>query len=963
MKELANVEVKWEEYSDNSVLIIFFRNIIGEKEANELLIYLEKFKDYDKNITINIYLVGVKLFTPVFISNLFLLANHKPTKVKLGHFKINIFLSHEDATTYAFSHITGLLGNSFFADKIEIFKGKKSGINEYEKFEPSFVISDRLLPSLYLTKDTFRSYFQQSYKLRGILNLASPQDEHNIGAIDEKKISGKTSPPQSFLNKEEIEDFKILAKQIISKEKEENESDVESINYLRALLTKESNSADVKKRIVTYFNTSTISRRILSANTTKVIDLFADEDEKKIAALYLRGKSNNEADSLYYELKKSFNKLETILAHEMANIKKRKAKSEELTLIDLLSEKYNFNKYRIKDATSEEVFSYYSIKLLDDTLTLLNLAERKSFLFQQFTNSGILQRILNRPLFFIVLFRLVFINTTSFKVKKDPSKFVTGISRVSLLKSEKELTQSERNCIDKYCKHLEKVYFFIDSLFQGIYELAKNIVEHSSNKHGILNLRLFDFDELRTIKGDNSNWDKYLTSLHPALFSNDSFYNQIIDISITDDGKSGIIDTRHNFLQSLIPHIKSNSVDFEKFNSDINLTKETRSVNEMIIGISDPNEFTTKFYNNYYNVYSKDHFHSVLKKMIGGYGLKIFTANIEENFGCYTCRSFSCQAKSLSNKSYDFISYFNDNFAVINSGVNISGTHYNFVFPVIYKKLNELQVNPPSERISVGDDMFVVLSNYKFEGEYNQIAYNDKILIDSNDSIVSFNYYEHKIRIKSKTETDSKSDFIPVYDFGCPTNQALIIDRSALLRFMVSRAVNPLKNQPHYIIANLPRQAIEGLLDLLILIHKYFDKNTFWSDKTVVAPSVMIFYYDEAINSFSEGNNGLISSLLLAGKDLNEFIAVNHLLSYYQINSVPSLVSLCLEKGKENDANIDYLLEPPFFKMKQPILFDLLIEIQVVKALDQGEEVKQTIFENNVHHLLSKEISYSYETI
>ncbi len=76
LRDSENVTYKWEETSRQSKLTITYKNIIGEREANDLLIILSNYKDHEKVIAMNIYLRNVELFSPVFISNLFLLANY-----------------------------------------------------------------------------------------------------------------------------------------------------------------------------------------------------------------------------------------------------------------------------------------------------------------------------------------------------------------------------------------------------------------------------------------------------------------------------------------------------------------------------------------------------------------------------------------------------------------------------------------------------------------------------------------------------------------------------------------------------------------------------------------------------------------------------------------------------------------------------------------------------------------------
>jgi len=957
-----NISYHWEADGQNSQLTITFKNIIGEKEANELLKILSKLKDHDKVIELKIFLSDVELFTPVFISNLFLLASHKNSKQNTELFNISIYLPYEDATTYSFSHITGLMNHSFFANKIKIWREKKNEsekFNESEKYneiKPHFVISDSFLPSLYLKKETFQSFFLTTYKLKEIDQEVFIKNDiasnRAANSAEERIRQAKYLP-----NRQLIEYIRENVKIDVNKQKLDKKTDLEQIMRYRELMFGDPSSRKVKQEIIKYFSNNLKSSNKQSKELTEIIEQFTDVDERIIAKSYA---SIMRADELYKfanQIKKANNKLECLLAFEYEKIEKRSIKSEYITLIDEISKKYNINDCNIRNVSFEDVYAYYSLSLIDKIMTLVNYADKESYLYKQLKNNGILDRIFNRPLYFIILYRLIFINTTSFSSVKDQSRFVMNLNRVQLLKEGRVLQKKEQDLVEKYCEHLEKIYYFVDSVYQGIYELSKNVVEHSSSNHGILNVRLFNYQDIIQLKRDNQ-WSKYFSVLNDELSSNQHYYKKLIDISITDDGENGIIDTRYSFLKNALKEIEKEERDKEMLKKEAVLNEEFREITRMMDHIADVNDFISSFHYNYFNIEAENHFATMYKKILGGYGLKIFTANIENNYGCYSCRSYSSSAKSLKGQPYGFANFFKNNFSITSSEINVLGTQYNFVFPIVYKKIEEISVGPSADRMSVGEDVLLILDKFSFTDDYTAKEFKDKSFWKKDSNAAAFHYFEHHIK-----SALTKIKIIPVYDFGCEKNKGMELDKTALLRFMAEKTIENDYTHPFFIIVNIERKAIEGLLELLLIIHKYFDKKSFWSDKEIEAPSCMIFYHSELPSAISYGNNGMIECVLLTGHNISEFLALNQTLSYYQFASIPvntdSLNSFLLNPK----VNINSLIKPPFFYDGQPILFDLLIKIRLLYNLENEKVMKVTIFENNVHRLLTTEIKNNDERI
>ncbi|MCI0471662.1 MAG: hypothetical protein L0Y73_08400, partial [Candidatus Aminicenantes bacterium] len=108
---------------------------------------------------------------------------------------------------------------------------------------------------------------------------------------------------------------------------------------------------------------------------------------------------------------------------------------------------------------------------------------------------------------------------------------------------------------------LKNIYFFTDEIFYGVTELAKNIIEHSSNHRGVIMGRALDREYLPDLKKEIFV-EKYLDK-RPAE------EKEFIDFIVLDDGSRGIIEqTIHNLKEIKYDYSEYTEL-IDKINTDI----------------------------------------------------------------------------------------------------------------------------------------------------------------------------------------------------------------------------------------------------------------------------------------------------------------------------------------------------------------------------------------------------------
>lgn len=230
----------------------------------------------------------------------------------------------------------------------------------------------------------------------------------------------------------------------------------------------------------------------------------------------------------------------------------------------------------------------------------------------------ILNDLHNKPLFFILLFQVV----VDAHGIKEPNKHLS-----SLFNNKDQLGVEA-------VSRINNLFTYVSKIFNGLYEIAKNIIEHSEKQTGIITVRTFTAEQIKQIKNDDRKayWNKYF---------NDTNANSYIDISITDNGRKGIIEKSLDdlFDEKILEKLFNNKEFCEdvkvKIKKDMKLITERLSSKKSPRGSGVPE--SELLYDMYFNP-AKIMLDRQAIKALASYGLFIFTSFVRECKGfLYAC--------------------------------------------------------------------------------------------------------------------------------------------------------------------------------------------------------------------------------------------------------------------------------------------------------------------------------------
>lgn len=128
-----------------------------------------------------------------------------------------------------------------------------------------------------------------------------------------------------------------------------------------------------------------------------------------------------------------------------------------------------------------------------------------------------------------------------------------------LVENNFRFSSAEDNQLSAVLKRVDSIMSFSIQLFDGLNELVKNVLEHATEKWGILSLRLFNARNLERIK--LTDFNTYLEKKRPQV-------QEYVDFVLLDDSISGILDQTINKLKAMKEEF-SHSSEQKIINDDI----------------------------------------------------------------------------------------------------------------------------------------------------------------------------------------------------------------------------------------------------------------------------------------------------------------------------------------------------------------------------------------------------------
>lgn len=243
----------------------------------------------------------------------------------------------------------------------------------------------------------------------------------------------------------------------------------------------------------------------------------------------------NKADKIYLELRKDV--IQKIDLNESTGDPEQNLLNFYIIYLFNAVRKFHFIKKILKDKAEKAKIKEAGIKVESVSSLGIGLSRNGDQEYEKEIQK-VFDKILDKPPAFIMLFSYFiekFYNPKPPKRANDAEKIKTRVEFIS------------------------NIFYFTNEILYGIRELAKNIIEHSSNGRGVIIGRVLNRDDLSDLK-EGIDVDDYLKERKEEEF---------IDLIVLDDGHQGIIEKTIDNLNILKEKFKENPDILGKFETDI----------------------------------------------------------------------------------------------------------------------------------------------------------------------------------------------------------------------------------------------------------------------------------------------------------------------------------------------------------------------------------------------------------
>lgn len=448
----------------------------------------------------------------------------------------------------------------------------------------------------------------------------------------------------------------------------------------------------------------------------------------------------------------------------------------------------------------------------------------------------------------------IFIERLNLEIVETPPYLVLLFS--VLLK--RNLNRTENNVEDQL-KKIRAIWEFSKSLFKGIKELARNIIDHTESKTGVISGRIYKINVLKEIKNTNfkhsklSINDQYVSYLKEAEIIGENLENDyLLDLIIFDKGQIGV-------MAQLIANIDS----LNSYSPNLLYKKDKELLLNNEIKFMDL--FNTKEIKlNHQAIKASSH-----------WGLLTFSKLIEKNKGLFITSSKAIGNNSSYNICAGQGEILSDKLDTLS---NFSlGTYFNITLPIGRNTIindDFLKSKIPSQSDMTLESLQSLL---KFKEKYdaNNIKEGSLLIIKMSKFNEEWNniidqryeiYLAKKVCEELKKNNLNQLALIPVLDFD---NCIKFYDQSKLFRFLA--ALQNEINIYSLIISNIPSDII---FDLFTLNTKFSDtsktNSPFWN----IDHFIMIYSYIEK-NGYRKYHSNI-----LGGTTFRDFILLNEQISH-----------------------------------------------------------------------------------
>lgn len=568
---------------------------------------------------------------------------------------------------------------------------------------------------------------------------------------------------------------------------------------------------------------------------------------------------------------------------DMTSATRKKQKSIYNSLYPVIIEKLKDNKEAFYCLYYFRILEYFGVSHKFYNLNSLSSGVNDNNLYLKKVSYA-LRRVLSFPLYYAVIFYVILIN----------KKILLGNKLSGLLCG--SISFQEVGCI---LQGIDEVLNQVETIYYGIYEIVKNIKEHSTHKRGVICGKVYDKSEVLSIKKNKSQVLGYVNG-----FEDDECY---LVMSMIDDGDLGIITHARNSLQEIsdINILDAVKKDIDIIDRQISEKNEGQVLNDLFYNIDDV------------------FFERQKIKAAASYGLLIFVSMLNDLKGMFSVDTVSVKEGvrvGFIKTSQVIESFENNGF--------YNGTIYNIVLPlkhkpaVVCENIREFDDGLLMDKLLMGesDDAFAELSKFIVINNCEYMSAGIKKMPKNNRLLLCAEYNEIDI-----VKRYDKSILLAI---NLEDNS---VDASDLLKSMANMQLSE-KNAGRSLIIygckeNLVRQFIR-ILKLWERVNK-----AFWSNN-----SIALFYYKK---------DYMIPCFVLCGNSYHEYVTINHELMNKHLIEIPDdTLSIGVGNDGEKVKRVFKHGNMLFTRNGELLHYDLLLSVGLGK----------TIFENNTCCILMKEI-------
>lgn len=496
----------------------------------------------------------------------------------------------------------------------------------------------------------------------------------------------------------------------------------------------------------------------------------------------------------------------------------------------------------------------------------------------------------------------------SIKLRSEPYFFTILFSVLVNRNIDKQI-----NNLNEFKKRLNEIYEYSFSLFMGIKEIVRNIIDHTESKKGVILGRVTKGMNLQKINDDFSihqngiNFEDYLSELSDSNSNKKEkspIKNDFFQITIFDEGQIGIVQKTIENIDFLIESVDDSDGFFQK---DIE-------------GLKDGSILL----NDFFDIQNFKLNHQAYKAS-AHWGLVTFTNLIVSNFGLV----------SVSSRNYHNNSTVDNCIVSKNHNTNFESSNFLFQYGTKYELLLPTAKSIPQRKLKVSNSIpkginfstvgYLDLFNFELVQGNCESFDNEKWYLISFDILVIWEQvlcsdYRKEYEIADVLSNlivkliDKCPNIIPVLDFEGTDR---LFDHSKLLR-LLGRLQLGIKIES-YIIINVKDELLIGINNIMSLKNDSIAHMPKWNPKQFI----LIYAYKE--NKFG---NRVYYTDILGGATISEYKLLKNKLS----STHPTIVeySFTEVEFKFSQDTIESFNECPFFIDETGIIknFELILKFK-----------------------------------